>query len=166
MLLIPAAAFAGVTGTSTVSVGTGEFAEYWCYTVTYSWDSPQSLSNVGVFIGLEGLQCACEPGIFAFPTPAGSTTGESDGVSCSIDYEGNSSCQEYDGYPPEFANLAVVRFDPIAEPCEVGSTGTGTLTFYSLLAPGIDELHPEVIVIKLGGYNPRFDQRAAARARL
>ena len=127
MLLTPAAAFAGVTGTSTVSVGTGEFAEYWCYTVTYSWDSPQSLSNVGVFIGLEGLQCACEPGIFAFPTPAGSTIGESDGVSCSIDYEGNYSCQEYDGYPPEFANLAVVRFDPITEPCEAGSTGRAPL---------------------------------------
>jgi hypothetical protein len=150
VLVMPTVASAGVTATSTVSLGTGQYAGYWCYTISYTWDSPQSLSNVGVFLGLEGLECACEPGLFVFPVPAGSSVGESDGESCSIDYEGNYSCQEYDGYPPEFANLAVVRFDPISEPCEAGSTGSGTLTFYSLLAPGSTLQHPDKIVIKHG----------------
>jgi hypothetical protein len=151
LCLLPSLAMGAVSGTSTVDYGTGEFAGYWCYTIEFSWDTPQSLSNLSSFIGLEGLACACLPGIFVFPTPAGTTTGVENGVECTLEYIGEYLCTGNPSLPPEFAGQSAVKWDPAApETCNAGSTGTGTVTFYSLLAPGADEVHPGVLVIKSG----------------
>lgn len=150
LMLVPALAFGGVSGTSSVDFGTGEFAGYWCYTVDFSWTSAQSLSNLSNFIGLDGLECACEPGLFLFPTPAGTTTGEEDGVPCTLNYVGEYLCTGNPSLPPEFAGATAVKWDPSPETCNAGTTGSGTMIFYSLLAPGPDEVHPGVLVIKSG----------------
>lgn len=148
LVLVPALAIGGVSGTSSVDFGTGEFEGYWCYTIDFTWDSAQSLSNISNFLGLEGLECACEPGLFAFPSPSGTTTGEEDGIPCTLSYEGEYLCTGDPGLPPEFADATAVKWDPVPESCNAGTTGSGTVLFYSLLAPGPDEIHPGVLVIK------------------
>lgn len=148
LALLPSLALAGVSGTSTVEYGTGEFAGYWCYTIEFTWDTPQSLSHISNFLGLEGLACACDPGLFVFPTPAGTTTGVEDGIECTLDYAGEYLCTGDSSLPVEFAGEAALKWDPSPESCNAGSTGSGSVTFCSLLAPGADELHPGVLVIK------------------
>jgi len=150
LLALPAAALAGVSGTSTVGYGTGEFEGYWCYTITFTWDSPYSLSNLSNFVGLEGLACACDPGIFVFPDPAGTTTGYEDGMECTLEYMGEYVCNGNPSLPPELANYSAVKWEPNPETCNAGTTGTGTVVFYSLLAPGEDEYHADILVIKGG----------------
>lgn len=151
LIVTPTLAFAGVSGTSSVDFGSGEFEGYWCYTIDFTWDSPQSLSNLSNFVGLDALECACDPGIFLFPTPAGTTTGFEDGVECTLNYEGEYVCTGNPSLPPELAGMAAVKFEPSPETCNAGTTGSGSVTFYSLLAPGDDEFHPDVLVIKNGG---------------
>lgn len=150
LLAFPLAALAGVSGTATVDYGTGEFEGYWCYRIDFTWDSPYSLSNLSNFLGLEGLACACEPGIFVFPDPAGETTGFEDGVECTLDYAGEYVCNGNPSLPPELANFSAVKWEPSPEVCNAGTTGSGTVYFYSLLAPGPDEFHPDILVIKAG----------------
>jgi hypothetical protein len=148
LVLIHSLAFGGVSGTSSVDFGTGEFDGYWCYTIDFTWDSAQSLSNISNFLGLDGLVCACEPGLFLFPSPSGTTTGEEDGIPCTLSYEGEYLCNGNPSLPPEFANATAIKWDPAPEPCSAGTTGSGTVLFYSLLAPSPDELHPGVLVVK------------------
>jgi len=150
LLSLPLAAWAGVSGTATVSYGTGEFEGYWCYTIEFTWDTPFSLSNLSNFVGLEGLACACDPGIFVFPNPAGTTTGFEDGFECTLDYIGEYVCYGNPSLPPELENYSAVKWEPSPESCNAGTTGSGTVTFCSLLAPGPDEFHPGILVIKAG----------------
>jgi hypothetical protein len=150
IVALPAAALAGVSGTSTMGYGTGEFEGYWCYEITFTWDSPFSLSNLSNFVGLEGLVCACDPGIFVFPDPAGTTTGYEDGMECTLDYMGEYVCNGNPSLPPELANYSAVKWEPNPETCNAGTTGSGTVIFYSLLAPGADEYHADILVIKAG----------------
>ena len=146
----PIPSHASISGTASVEPGSGEFAEYWCYTIEFTWDSPHSLSNLSTFVGFEGLECACDPGIFAFPTPAGTTTGYEDGVECTLEYIGEYLCTGNPSLPGELSDLAAVKFDPSPETCDAGTTGSGSVTFYSLLAPGNTTYHQEVIVVKAG----------------
>jgi hypothetical protein len=148
LIALPLAALAGVSGTATVDFGTGEFEGYWCYTIDFTWDTPYSLSNISSFVGLEGLACACDPGIFLFPDPAGSTVGEEDGVPCELDYVGEYLCTGNPSLPPELSTSTAVKWNPSPEACNAGTTGSGTVTFYSLLAPGDSQVHPDVLVIK------------------
>lgn len=148
LFVAPHAATAGVSGTVTVDYGTGEFAGYWCYTIEFTWDTPNSLSNISSFVGLEGLACACDPGIFVFPDPAGSSMGYEDGVPCELDYIGEYLCTGNPSLPPELSTATAVKWEPSPEACNAGTTGSGTVTFYSLLAPGDPEVHPDVLVIK------------------
>jgi hypothetical protein len=151
LLLTPTLAFAGVSGTSSVDYGTGEFEGYWCYTIDFTWDSPMDLSNVSVFVGLEGLVCACDPGLFVFPTPAGTSTGTGEFGECTLDYVGSYLCAGDPSLPPEYASDSAVRFDPEPELCNAGTSGSGSVTFYSLLAPGDPfEVHPDAISFKSG----------------
>lgn len=150
LCLAPTLAVAGVSGTATVDIGTGAFEGYWCYTIDFTWDSAFSLSNLSNFVGLDGLECACDPGIFVFPSPAGSTTGFDDGVECTMSYEGEYVCNGNPSLPPELDSMAAVKWEPSPEICDAGKTGSGTMIFYSLLAPGDDEFHPDVLVIKAG----------------
>lgn len=148
VLVVPRPASAGVSGTATVEYGTGEFAGYWCYTIDFTWDTPQSLSNLSNFVGLDGLACACDPGIFLFPDPAGTTTGVEDGVECTLQYQGEYLCTGNPSLPAEFSNMAALKWDPSPETCNAGTTGSGSITFCSLLAPGDNLYHTGVLVIK------------------
>ena len=150
LVVLAAPAAAQVTATSTVEAGTGPWAEYWCYTIDFSWSAPKSLSHLTTFVGLDGLECACDPGLFGFPTPAGTTTGVEDGVVCTLEYYGEYICTGDPSLPGSISSLAAVKFDPIAEPCDAGKTGSGSVTFYSLIAPGPDTVHTGVIVVKEG----------------
>ena len=150
LLVLPLASEAAVSGTATVDFGTGEFEGYWCYTIEIAWDAPMDLSNVSVFVGLEGLACACDPGVFLFPTPAGTSTGTGDLGVCELDYVGSYLCTGDPSLPPEYADVTAVRWDPSPEVCNAGTTGTATLIFYSLLAPGPDQIYPDAISVKSG----------------
>ena len=141
---------AEISGTSTVTEGTGEFAGYWCYTVEFTWTSPNSLSNLSNFVGLDGLECACEPDLFRFPAPAGTTTGTEDGVECNIDYVGEYLCTGNPSLPEPLSSMAAVKFDPDPQTCDAGTSGSGSFTFCSLLAPSNLEIHPDVLVLKGG----------------
>lgn len=149
-LVFAAPASAGISATSTVEVGSGEFDGYWCYTIDFNWDAAQSLSHVSGFVGLDGLVCACDPGLFAFPDPAGTTTGYEDGVECTLEYVGEYLCTGDPSLPDPISGLAAVKFDPDPETCDAGSTGSGSVTFYSLLAPSSATHHTDVMVIKTG----------------
>ena len=37
LVLVPALAFGGVSGTSSVDFGTGIYQGYWCYTIDFTW---------------------------------------------------------------------------------------------------------------------------------
>jgi hypothetical protein len=150
-LLVPGLATAGVSATSSVDFGTGEFEGYWCYTIDFTWDVPVDLSNVSVFVGLEGLTCACDPGIFVFPNPAGNSTGSGEDGVCSLDFVGSYLSAGDASLPPEYSDASAVRWDPSPEVCNAGVTGSGTVIVYSLLAPGdASEIHPGSISVKSG----------------
>ena len=150
VLLASTVALAQISATSTVYHGTGEFEGYWCYTIEFSWESTQSLSHVSGFVGLDGLVCACDPGLMTFPDTAGSTTGVEDGVECTLDYIGEYLCTGDPSLPDPISDVAAVKFDPSSDSCDAGSTGSGTFTFYSLIAPGSGDVHTDAMVIKAG----------------
>jgi len=140
-----------ISGTATVEpAGPGPFDGYWCYTVDLTWSTPKSLSHLTIYVGLDNLECACDDGLFAFPSPAGTTTGEEDGVSCTLDYDGEYVCHGDPSLPSGMDDLAAVKWDPISEPCDAGSVGSGAFLFYSLLAPGPSTTHEDLLVIKNG----------------
>lgn len=149
-LLTPCAVLAqSVSGTATVDYGTGEFEGYWCYTIEFTWDSPQSLSNLSNFLGLEDLVCACDAGLFAFDYPAGQTTGLDDNMmECMSDYSGEYVCTGNPSLPDELSSMAAVKWEPSPEICDPGLTGSGWVRFYSLLAPGVSNFHDDVLVLK------------------
>lgn len=150
LMILPLASLAAVSGTATVDFGTGEFQGYWCYTIEITWDAPADLSNVSAFVGLEGLACACDPEVFLFPTPAGTSTGTGEFGVCELDYAGTYLCTGDPSLPPEYANVTAVRWDPSPEVCNAGTTGSATLVFYSLLAPGPDQIYPDAVSFKSG----------------
>lgn len=152
-LLILAApmAQAQITGTATVQpAGPGPFDGYWCYTIDMDWSTPKSLSHLTIYVGLDNLECACDDGLFTFDSPAGTSTGVEDGVTCTLDYDGEYVCHGDPSLPSGMDDLAAVKWDPITEPCDAGKTGSGTFTFYSLLAPGPYTTHEDLLVIKNG----------------
>jgi hypothetical protein len=150
LLLLPTTSLAAVSGTASVDYGSGEFEGYWCYTIEITWDAPNDLSNASAFVGLEGLACACDPGVFLFSTPAGTSTGTGEGGICELDYVGTYLCSGDPSLPPEYANVTAVRWDPSPEVCNAGTSGSATLVFYSLLAPGQDQIYPDAVSIKSG----------------
>ena len=52
--------------------------------------------------------------------------------------------------PPEYFNVTALRWDPSPELCNAGTTGSGTMIVYSLLAPGPDQTYVDAISVKSG----------------
>ena len=150
--LIPSFATAScISGTASVVASSDPaFDGYWEYTVEVSWDSPKSLSHLNVYFGLEGLICACDPGLMTFADIAGQSVGTEDGVECSLDYAGEYLCHGDPSLPAELGDVPAVKFEPISEPCDAGSMGSGTFVFYSLIAPAPESVYHDALVVKNG----------------
>ncbi len=139
-----------VSMTVTVS---GPNAGVYTYTVTGCWDVGQTaLSHNDVLLMLGDCPCICDPGLFSFPDPAGTSTGEDEtGAACTVNYIGEFLCAGDPAIPPEL-QMPAVKFEPAAgQTCQPTTSGCGTWTFYSLLAPGPDVVHSDAFVIKHGG---------------
>ena len=143
ILLIPGAVFAQCVSGNVVaeSQTTGPFAGLYKYTVTFSWDTTQGLSNVTMECGF-GLcpEYICQQ-IFMFDTPAGTTDGEP--APCTVDYAGEFNCN---GNPSIGWTDPVVKWDAIAGACEPGNTGSGVLCFYTNMGPSPESELPLFLV--------------------
>jgi len=135
-----------VDGTVTAELmDAGPFAGLWKYTVDFTWDTPQGLSNVTLDCGFGACPEEVCDKTFAFDTPAGHSDGVPD--PCTVEYAGEFNC---DGNPSAGIDDPIVKWDAInTEDCEPGPTGTGTLCFYSELGPHPDAPLP-IVIIKNG----------------
>ncbi len=123
------------------------------YTVTFTWDTDQGLSHTSIFLALANCECVCEPNLFSFGSPAGSSLGElPNGEECTALYEGSYVCMG-DPTIPEAMNSPAIKFDAIGDPegCEPGKTGVGIACFYSPLPPGPINSAPNAIGVKAAG---------------
>ncbi len=141
-----------VCGVSTVTVGTGAFVGYWCYTIEASWDSDHGLSHLNILTDLPAA-CRCEEELITFDTPAGTSQGfedENDTTPCFNTYTGEYNCMGDPSLGSPLDQVAAIKFEPDTE-CD-DKIGTGTFTFYSQAAPAGDEntVHTAVIVDKNG----------------
>jgi hypothetical protein len=137
-----------VTGTITAEIQlSGPYTGLYKYTIEFSWDTPQGLSNVTLDCGFEcDPQLACQQ-TYAFDTPAG----YSDGVPppCQVEYYGEFNCS---GNPSVGITHPIVKWDAIdTGSCEPGNMGSGTLCFYTNLPPLPDS--PLPIIIEKDGQN-------------
>jgi hypothetical protein len=112
------------------------FEGLWKYTVNVAWESDESqggaLSHTSVFLGLEACECICDEGIVAFPSPAGTSTGDPE---CTESYNGEYACLG-DPAIPDGIDSPAVKFEHDEEPsCQPGFSGSGIFCFYSPLPP-------------------------------
>jgi hypothetical protein len=124
----------------------------WKYTVELSWDTgAQGLSHSSIFLGLENLECVCNPTIFQFPNPAGLSDGEDcNGGVDPVVYSGEYVCLGDPTIPVGMGKPAV-KFDHVDNPeCEPGSSGSGTFCFYSPFPPAPFTVDPEGLGVKYG----------------
>lgn len=119
----------------------GPFAGLWKYTIDFSWDTAQGLSNVTLDCGFgECVNEACTA-IWMFDTPAG--TGPGDG--CTIEFDGEFNCS---GNPSIGFTDPVLKWDAIGE-CQPENMGSATLCAYTNIGPHPDSQLP-IILIKNG----------------
>lgn len=113
----------------------------WKYCVSLTYDvtslgtSPSHFSLILAAISECG--CACDPGVFGFETPAGTSPGTDQvtGLPCTVEYQGVFECGG-DPTLPSIPGLALKWEVPPGTSCEPDVTGTGTFCFLSLLPPG------------------------------
>lgn len=128
------------------------FEGLWKYTLSGSWDVGQrALSHMDILLMLGDCPNLCDPGLVVFGSPAGLSTGEDSlGVACALEYTGSYLCEGDPSIPPNLREPAA-KFEPVnGEGCSSMTEGSGTWIFYSVLPPGEDVLHEDVIVIKHG----------------
>ena len=121
--------------------------------MTFTWNTEQALSHSSVFLGLDNCECVCEPNLFSFDFPAGSSLGElPNGEECTALFEGSYVCMG-DPTIPEVMNSPAIKFDAVADPsgCEPGTMGVGIACFYSPLPPGPINSAPNAIGVKAAG---------------
>jgi hypothetical protein len=126
------------------------FEGYWKYCITVSWDvrdfsnPAHAVSHVSVLLGLETCGETNTPGYFAFDD----TVGTSDGPdSCTVYYYSEFNRA---GDPTIPAPVPTIKFEPFANSCEPGVTGTAHLCFYSLAPPRSASSDPSAVWIKFG----------------
>jgi hypothetical protein len=140
-----------MTVTAAVSSDPG-FEGLWKYTLSGSWDVGQhALSHLDILLMIENCPILCDAGIFHFASPSGQSTGEDSlGSPCTLFYGGSFLCNGDPSIPPNLRE-PTVKFQAIpGQSCETTTEGSGTWFFYSLLSPGPETLHQDVIVIKHG----------------
>lgn len=120
------------------------------YTIEVEWDLEENaVGHLTFFLRLDALADTCESGDVLFPTPAGTSTGESGGDPCQLEYEGQFLCKTDPSLGLEDPNLSV-KFNPIEVACETTTEGSGTFIFYTHVAPDIPGSHAEAVAIKHG----------------
>jgi len=137
-----------VTGTVTAELQiAGPFAGHYKYTLDFTWDLPQGLSNVTLDCGFGDCPLTACAHTFGFDDPAGFSDGEDGlGAPCVVDYVGEFNCN---GNPSIGLNIPIIKWDALDALCEPGPTGSGTLWYYSIAAPHTNALLP-IILIKNG----------------
>ena len=111
----------------------------WMYTLTITWDtgSQYALSHMNMIMDSPGGTCTCQDfeDAIVWANPVGSSDGEG---GCTVNYEGLLQCDGDPSIPG--ADGIMLKFEPIEEGCDPGTTGTATFVFYSELGPApIDE---------------------------
>ena len=137
-----------VTGTVSAEFKTtGPFAGLWKYTLDFSWDLPQGLSNVTLDCGIGHCGGEVCSQTYLFDTPSGTSTGvDGGGNACVVDYAGEYNCL---GNPSIGLSIPIVKWDALNNLCEPGPVGSGTLCFFTLAPPHFDAKLP-IVLIKNG----------------
>jgi hypothetical protein len=137
------------SGTLTAEITTDPgFEGLYKYTLTLDWNFPMyALSHPALFLDFEACECACDPGVALFGTPAGHTTSEEDGLVCENDWFGEYVCTG-DPSLPGTVNGPAVKWDPDETLCTPGTVGSGTLCFYTPLPPAASLTHTGAIALK------------------
>ena len=108
----------------------GPFAGQYKYTLNFTWDLPQGLSNVTLDCKMN-CALACQL-TWGFDDPSGFSDGVN-GAPCVVDYVGEFNCN---GNPSIGLMVPIIKWDTVeAVGCEPGATGSGTLWFYTIAAP-------------------------------
>jgi hypothetical protein len=102
-----------------------------------------------VLIGLNDCACVCDPRLFKFGLPAGSSTGVNGGGSCLVPYTGAYACKGDPSIKDQTTGPAL-KFMPDETLCSTDETGSGTFVFYSPLPAGGPQVSPNAIAIKHG----------------
>jgi hypothetical protein len=111
----------------------------WAYTLTIDWDtgSQYALSHMNLLMDTAAGTCNCADfsDALSWNSPVGSSSGD---PACLVSYNGFLGCHG-DPSIPGVDNI-LLKFEPAADGCEPGTTGTGTFVFFSNLPPApIDE---------------------------
>ena len=131
-----------VSGTVTAEFQTsGPFAGLWKYTIDFSWDTAQGLSNVTLDCGFGDCVDEACTATWMFDDPAG--YGPGDG--CTLDFDGEFNCQ---GNPSIGFTDPVLKWDAVGE-CQPEAMGSATLCAYTNIGPHPDSQLP-IILIKNG----------------
>ena len=128
----------------------GPFIGTYRYTIQLTWDvGRHDPSHVDVVVGLTNCACTCDPRLFRFAAPAGTSTGVNASGACAVPYAGLYACKG----DPSIKNAttgSAVKFQPDETLCATDEAGTGTFVFYSPLPPSAIEMYPNAIAIKHG----------------
>jgi hypothetical protein len=137
-----------VTGTLTAEfITVGPFAGYYKYTLSFSWNTQQGLSNLTLDCGFgecAGDACAAD---WLFDDPAGDSTNDPEPGVCNGTtlYTGEFNCG---GNPSIGVTDPIIKWDVVPGECEPETAGSGTLCFYSPAAPQSGEA--TMILVKNG----------------
>jgi hypothetical protein len=109
------------------------------YTMDFTWDmdTQYGLSHFNLMVDAAGGTCGCDDisDFIFFDTIAGTSSGDD---ACSVDYNATLECTG----DPTIPNVdgILFKFEPVEADCEPGNIGSGTIVFYSDLAPAnVDE---------------------------
>lgn len=128
----------------------GPYIGYYKYTITMTWDvGVHDPSHVDILVGLADCACVCDPRLFAFASPAGTSTGLNAGGACVVPFAGMYLCKG-DPSIKDMTTGPAVKFVPDETACSTDETGSGTFVFYSPLPPGPNDVLPDAIAIKHG----------------
>lgn len=129
---------------------TGPYAGLYRYTIAITWDvGVHDPSHIDVIIGLDNCLCVCDPRLFKFDSPGGTSTGINAGGGCTVPYAGSYVCKG----DPSIKNMTTgpaIKFEPDETLCSTNEAGTGTFVFYSPLPPSPNDIQPNAIAIKHG----------------
>ncbi len=133
-----------------VRMASGPFAGLYQYTISITWDvGRHDPSHLDLIIGLDNCLCVCDPRLFKFPSPAGTSTGINAGGGCTVPYVGSYACKG----DPSIKNTTTgpaIKFEPDETLCSTDEAGTGTFVFYSPLPPSPSDIQPNAVAIKHG----------------
>lgn len=138
-----------VWGTCSVeNAGAPTLSGSWIYRLEISWDTSgmggSGMSHISFLLDIGVCDCACEDGIVAFADTAGTGVGEG---GCELVYYGLYECT---GDPTFPGSGPTIKYEHYEGGCEPDATGSATLFFRSVFAPGEHMAHLNALGIKAG----------------